>query len=97
MYEYDWLLVVDDDVVLPERFLDRFLGVAGRFELEPDPPVTLADQCADPKLLTAPANPPQHPLSTGAISSKLLLPAQFFQRGLESRDRWSRKLATSWG
>jgi hypothetical protein len=34
MYEYDWLLVVDDDVVLPERFLDRFLGVAGRFQLD---------------------------------------------------------------
>jgi hypothetical protein len=34
MYEYDWLLVVDDDVVLPEHFLDRFLGVAGRFELD---------------------------------------------------------------
>jgi hypothetical protein len=34
MYEYDWLLVVDDDVVLPERFLDRFLAVAGRFGLD---------------------------------------------------------------
>jgi hypothetical protein len=31
MLEYDWLLVVDDDVVLPERFLDRFLGVCGHF------------------------------------------------------------------
>ncbi len=28
---YDWLLVVDDDVALPERFLDRFLGVCGHF------------------------------------------------------------------
>ena len=34
MYEYDWLLVVDDDVLLPERFLDRFMGVLGRFELD---------------------------------------------------------------
>ncbi len=25
--ERDWLIVVDDDVVLPRRFLDRFLGV----------------------------------------------------------------------
>ena len=34
MYEYDWLFVVDDDVLLPERFLDRFMGVLGRFELD---------------------------------------------------------------
>ena len=34
MYEYDWLLVVDDDVALPERFLDRFVGVCGRFALD---------------------------------------------------------------
>lgn len=31
--EFDWLLVVDDDVDLPERFLDRFLALAERFEL----------------------------------------------------------------
>jgi hypothetical protein len=31
MLEYDWVLVVDDDVVLPERFLDRFVGVCGHF------------------------------------------------------------------
>jgi hypothetical protein len=29
----DWTLVVDDDVALPSRFLDRFIGVAERFEL----------------------------------------------------------------
>jgi hypothetical protein len=29
----DWTLVVDDDVVLPERFLDRFIGVCERFDL----------------------------------------------------------------
>jgi hypothetical protein len=29
----DWTLVVDDDVGLPHRFLDRFIGVAERFEL----------------------------------------------------------------
>ena len=28
-----WTLVVDDDVVLPARFLDRFLGVIERFDL----------------------------------------------------------------
>ena len=31
---FDWLLVVDDDVRLPERFLDRFLAVCERFELD---------------------------------------------------------------
>jgi hypothetical protein len=29
----DWTIVVDDDVVLPERFLDRFIGLAERFDL----------------------------------------------------------------
>ena len=29
----DWVLVVDDDVGLPDRFLDRFIGVAERFRL----------------------------------------------------------------
>jgi hypothetical protein len=29
----DWTIVVDDDVGLPARFLDRFIGVAERFEL----------------------------------------------------------------
>ena len=28
-----WTLVVDDDVVLPARFLDRFIGVIERFDL----------------------------------------------------------------
>lgn len=31
--EYDWLLVFDDDVELPPHFLDRFLGLAERFDL----------------------------------------------------------------
>ncbi|MGH2916724.1 MAG: glycosyltransferase [Solirubrobacteraceae bacterium] len=31
--EHDWLLVIDDDVVLPRGFLDRFLFLAERFEL----------------------------------------------------------------
>ncbi len=30
---FDWLLVFDDDVELPPRFLDRFLGVAERLDL----------------------------------------------------------------
>jgi GT2 family glycosyltransferase len=30
----DWLLVCDDDVVLPPRFLDRFLAGAGRADLK---------------------------------------------------------------
>jgi Glycosyl transferase family 2 len=31
---YDWLLVVDDDIVLPRGFLDRFLFLAERFRLD---------------------------------------------------------------
>jgi GT2 family glycosyltransferase len=31
--EFDWLMVVDDDVALPGGFLDRFLFLAERFEL----------------------------------------------------------------
>ncbi|HEX4837471.1 MAG TPA: DUF707 domain-containing protein [Solirubrobacteraceae bacterium] len=30
----DWLLVVDDDIVLPNNFLDRFLFLAERFRLD---------------------------------------------------------------
>jgi hypothetical protein len=31
--ELDWLLVFDDDVVLPPRFLDRFIALCERFDL----------------------------------------------------------------
>jgi hypothetical protein len=31
---FDWLLVVDDDIRLPDRFLDRFLALCERFELD---------------------------------------------------------------
>jgi GT2 family glycosyltransferase len=31
---HDWLLVIDDDVVLPRGFLDRFLFLAEHFELD---------------------------------------------------------------
>ena len=31
--EFDWLLVVDDDVDLPRHFLDRFLALAEHFDL----------------------------------------------------------------
>jgi len=31
--DFDWLLVVDDDVDLPPRFLDRFLALAEHFDL----------------------------------------------------------------
>jgi hypothetical protein len=31
---YDWLLVIDDDVVLPHGFLDRLLFLAERFQLD---------------------------------------------------------------
>jgi GT2 family glycosyltransferase len=33
IHEYDWLLVVDDDVQLPGGFLDRFLFLCERFSL----------------------------------------------------------------
>jgi GT2 family glycosyltransferase len=32
--EYDWLLVIDDDVVLPRGFLDRLLFLAERFDFD---------------------------------------------------------------
>jgi GT2 family glycosyltransferase len=32
--DYDWLLLVDDDVLLPRGFLDRFLFLAERFSLD---------------------------------------------------------------
>jgi hypothetical protein len=32
--EFDWLLVVDDDLRLPARFLDRFVAVCERFALD---------------------------------------------------------------
>ena len=31
--DYDWLIVADDDIELPRGFLDRFLGLAERFDL----------------------------------------------------------------
>ncbi|GAC1315955.1 MAG: hypothetical protein NVSMB25_00790 [Thermoleophilaceae bacterium] len=31
--EFDWLVIVDDDVILPEGFLDRFLFLVERFGL----------------------------------------------------------------
>jgi hypothetical protein len=32
--DFDWLLVVDDDLRLPPRFLDRFVALCERFELD---------------------------------------------------------------
>ena len=46
---FDWLLVVDDDVVLPERFVDGLLGVAERLDLAlAQPAQTLASHAAWP-------------------------------------------------
>lgn len=43
----DWLLVVDDDVVLPHGFLDRFLFLADRYRLRlAQPAQTLASHAA---------------------------------------------------
>ena len=43
----DWLLVVDDDVVLPDRFLDRMLGVCQHFGLQlAEPALTRASHGA---------------------------------------------------
>ena len=30
---FDWLIVLDDDVTLPHRFLDRFVAICERFDL----------------------------------------------------------------
>jgi hypothetical protein len=47
--EADWTLVVDDDVVLPRRFLDRFLGVCESLELAlAQPAQSLASHAAWP-------------------------------------------------
>ena len=47
--DYDWLLLVDDDVVLPEGFVDRLLGVCERLQLElAQPAQTLASNAAWP-------------------------------------------------
>jgi hypothetical protein len=32
--DYDWILAVDDDLVLPPRFLDRFIALCERFALD---------------------------------------------------------------
>lgn len=43
----DWLIVVDDDVRLPDRFLDRFIALAERFSLDlAQPAQTLASHAA---------------------------------------------------
>ena len=46
---YDWVLVVDDDVELPARFLDRMVGVAERHDLAlAQPAQSLASHAAWP-------------------------------------------------
>ena len=43
----DWLIVVDDDVVLPPRFLDRFVAIAEQLKLDlAQPAQTLASHAA---------------------------------------------------
>jgi hypothetical protein len=32
--DFDWILAVDDDVVVPQRFLDRFVAICERFALD---------------------------------------------------------------
>jgi len=47
--DFDWLLLVDDDVVLPERFVDRLVGLCERLELGlAQPAQTLASHAAWP-------------------------------------------------
>jgi hypothetical protein len=47
--EADWTLVVDDDVVLPARFLDRLVGIAEGFDLAlAQPAQSLASHAAWP-------------------------------------------------
>jgi hypothetical protein len=48
-HQYDWLLVLDDDVALPERFVDRLLGLCERFDFGlAQPAQTLASHAAWP-------------------------------------------------
>lgn len=54
---FDWLLVVDDDVVLPRGFLDRFLAVAERLGLRiAQPAHRLASHAAWPVTRRRPAS-----------------------------------------
>jgi hypothetical protein len=47
--QYDWLLLVDDDVVLPQRFVDRLLGLCERLDFAlAQPAQTLASHAAWP-------------------------------------------------
>jgi hypothetical protein len=47
--DYDWLLLVDDDVALPARFADRLLGLCEHFSLRlAQPAQTLASHAAWP-------------------------------------------------
>jgi hypothetical protein len=56
-HDYDWLLVVDDDVVLPERFVDRLLGLCERLDLAlAQPAQTLASHAAWPVTRRRPAS-----------------------------------------
>jgi GT2 family glycosyltransferase len=54
---FDWLLVADDDVVLPPGFLDRFLALAERFDLRlAQPAHRLASHAAWPVTRRRPAS-----------------------------------------
>ena len=54
---FDWVLVVDDDVVLPRGFLDRFLALAERFDLKlAQPAHRLASHAAWPVTRRRPAS-----------------------------------------
>lgn len=56
-HDHDWLLVVDDDVVLPELFLDRLLGLCERLDLAlAQPAQTLASHAAWPVTRRRPAS-----------------------------------------
>ena len=47
--EHDWLLIVDDDVALPERFADRLLGICEALDMAlAQPAQTLASHAAWP-------------------------------------------------
>jgi hypothetical protein len=55
--DHDWLLVVDDDVELPERFVDRLLGLCERLDLAlAQPAQTRASHAAWPLTRRRPAS-----------------------------------------
>jgi hypothetical protein len=46
-YNFDWVIICDDDIELPDEFLDDFLGLAERFDFALCQPARTADSYID--------------------------------------------------